>query len=172
MTATVLDRPHAGLVDWLASQGVEYEVHEHTEAFTARQTASAEGVDPAAFTKVVLVATDAGRPAMLLVDAVDQVDLRKARHVLGAAEVRLLTEPQAAALAPGCETGAVPALGALFDLPMFADFAVRDDPMISFNAGSHRFSVRVDRPAWERASGVTYGDLAVDDDTRPTWARS
>ncbi len=170
--ATILDRPHAGLIDWLATHGVEHEVHEHPEAFTARQTASADGIDPATFAKVVMVGTDEGRHAMILVDAIDQVDLRKAARALGAGDVRLLTEPQAAALTPGCETGAVPALGALFDLPMYADYAVRDDPVISFNAGSHRFTVRVERLAWERATGVTYADLAIDDDVRPTWART
>jgi Ala-tRNA(Pro) deacylase len=169
--ATILDRPHAGLLEWLANHGVDHEVHEHPEAFTARQTASAEHVDPATFTKVVMVRTDDGRPAMLLVDAIDQVDLRKARRALGAEDVRLLPEPDAAAIAPDCETGAVPALGTMFDIPMIADFAVRDDAVISFNAGSHRFSVRVDRAMWERASGVVYADLAVDDDVRPAWAR-
>ena len=170
--ATFLDRPHAGLLDWLASHGIEHEVHEHPEAFTARQTASAEGVDPTTFTKVVVVGTNDGRHALLLVDAVDQVDLHKARRVLGADDVRLLSEPAAANLTPGCAVGAVPALGPLFGLPMVADYAVRDDPVISFNAGSHRYSVRVDRVGWERATGVIYADLAVDDDVRPTWARS
>lgn len=169
--SAILDRPHVGLLDWLAKHDVDHEVHEHPEAFTARQTASAEGVDPATFAKVVLVATEDGRGVMFVVDAIDQVDLHKARVALDAADVRLLSEPEAARLTPGCETGAVPALGALWDLPMVADFAVRDDPAISFNAGSHHFSVRVDRAAWERASGVVYADLALDDDARPAWAR-
>jgi Ala-tRNA(Pro) deacylase len=170
--SAILDRPHAGLLEWLARHHVDHEVHEHPEAFTARQTASAEGVDPATFAKVVMVRTADGRAVMLVVDAIDQVDLHKARRALDATDVRLLAEPQVAELTPGCAIGAVPAIGALFDLPMVADFAVRDDPVISFNAGSHRFSVRVDRAAWERATGVAYADLALDDDVRPTWART
>lgn len=170
--ATILDRPHAGLLDWLARHGVEHDLHEHPEAFTARQTASVEGVDPATFVKVVVVVTDDGRTVLLLVDAVDQVDLRKAELALEASEVRLLPEPDAAALTPDCAVGTVPAVGQLFDLPMLADHGVRDDPAISFNAGSHRFSVRVDRAAWEKATGVRYADIAVDDDVRPTWAGS
>jgi Ala-tRNA(Pro) deacylase len=170
--STVLDRPHAGLLQWLAKHNVEHEVHEHPEAFTARSTASAEGVDPATFAKVVMVRTDDGRNVLLVVDAIDQVDLHKARLVLDASDVRLMSEPDAAGLTPGCETGAVPALGVLFDLPMVADHAVRDDPVISFNAGSHRFSVRLDRVAWERAAEVAYADLALDDDVRPAWARA
>jgi prolyl-tRNA editing enzyme YbaK/EbsC (Cys-tRNA(Pro) deacylase) len=66
----------------------------------------------------------------------------------------------------------MPAVGSLFGLGTYADYAVRDDPDISFNAGSHRFSARVERASWERACGVVYGDLASESDTRPAWARS
>ena len=66
----------------------------------------------------------------------------------------------------------MPAVGAVSGLPMYADYAVGDDTEISFNAGTHRYSVRVDRAAWERAAQVHYADLAVDADDRPAWARS
>jgi hypothetical protein len=55
---------------------------------------------------------------------------------------------------------------------MYADYAVKDDAEISFNAGSHRYSVRVDRASWERAAGVQYADLASAADARPAWAWS
>jgi Ala-tRNA(Pro) deacylase len=84
----------------------------------------------------------------------------------------LLSESELTDLAPGCEAGALPACGKLYGLSTYADFAVRDDRDISFNAGSHRFSVRVDRSGWERATGVRYADLASESDTRPAWARS
>ncbi len=171
-TETTLDRPYQPLLQWLASQDIEYEIHEHDRALTARATATAEGVDPRTFAKVVAVASHDGGNAIVVLDATDQLDLRKARHVLGASDVRLLTEPQLAALAPGCEVGAIPAVGALFGLATYADYAVRDDPEISFNAGSHRFSARVERARWERACGVIYADLAVDADAGPAWARS
>ena len=169
---TTLDRPHAGLLDWLASHDLEYEIHEHSPSFTARGTAGAEGVDPRTFAKVVGVVTQAGRNVLLILDATDQVDLHKARRVLETADVRLLTEAELTALAPGCEAGAMPAVGPLFGLPMLADHAVREDAEISFNAGSHRFSVRVERAGWERACDLVYADLATDSDTRPAWARS
>lgn len=172
MNATsTLDRPHRGLMAWLASNGIEHEVHVHREAFTARATAEAEGVDARTFAKVVAVATDDDRRALLVLDATDQVDLRKARRVLGAKDTRLLTEPELAGIASDCEAGALPAVGPLFGLPMYADYAVREDPEISFNAGTHRTSVRVDRAGWEAASGVVYADLAAEDEG-PVWARS
>ncbi|HET9085371.1 MAG TPA: YbaK/EbsC family protein [Candidatus Limnocylindrales bacterium] len=162
--------PLAGLQQWLAERDVDFDIHEHDEAFSATSTALAEGVDVRTFAKVVGVVTDDGRAALLVLDADDRLDLDKASTALDAKHVRLLTEAGLAALTPGCLPGAVPAVGELFQLPMIADLAVRDDAEISFNAGTHRHSVRVDRPAWERATGVRYADLAAEDPDRPAWA--
>ncbi|HEY7524727.1 MAG TPA: YbaK/EbsC family protein [Candidatus Limnocylindrales bacterium] len=151
---------------------MDFEIHEHLETFTAASTARSEGVDARTFAKVVGVATDDGRKALIVVDAPDRVDLRKARAVLGAAEVRLLTETELEELAPGCDAGALPAVGELFGVPMYVDYRVEDDAEISFNAGTHRHSVRVDRAGWEQAAHVHYADLAGAADDRPAWAQS
>jgi len=164
--------PHQALLDWLEAEGVEYEVHEHPATVTALETARAEHVDPHAFAKVVVVTTADGRRALLVLEAADHLDLVKSRSVLDSGHVALLTEHELEELAPDCELGALPAAGALWDLPLFADHALREDPEITFNAGSHRFCVRVDRTAWERAGNVRYADLAEDLDRRPAWARS
>ncbi len=169
---TTPDRPYPRLLEWLASHHVDYEIHEHDPAYTARSTAAAEGVDPRTFAKVVGLAADDGRMVLAVLDATDQVDLDKARRALGASEVRLLTEDELTALAPGCEVGAIPAVGPLFGLAMYVDHAVREDPEISFNAGSHRYSARVERTSWERVCDVAYANLAVESDTRPAWTRS
>lgn len=171
-TSSTLERPSPALLEWLASHDVEYEVHAHSPTFTARATAKAEGVDPRTFAKVVGVATPDGRHHLVVLDATDLLDLHKARHVIGADDVRLLSEGELADLAPDCQAGAIPAVGALFGLPTYADYAVRDDADISFNAGSHSYSVRVDRAGWDRACGVVYGDFAIDSDDEPAWARS
>jgi Ala-tRNA(Pro) deacylase len=171
MEAPTIARPYAPLLDWLERNRVDYEVHEHPVTFTAAGTATAEGVDARTFAKVVGVITDDGRRALLIVDAPDRVDLRKVRLLLEADDVRLLTERELTELAPDCEAGALPAVGALFGLPMHADFAVEDDPEISFNAGTHRYTVRVDRAAWERVAHVRYADLAAATEPGPAWAR-
>jgi Ala-tRNA(Pro) deacylase len=171
MDAATVTRPCEALLAWLDQHRIDYEVHDHAESFTATSSARAEGVDARSFAKVVAVETDDGRRALLVVDAPDRIDLRKARAVLDADEVRLLSEPELAGIARCCETGAVPAVGQLFGLPMHADFAVERDPEISFSAGTHRSSVRVDRSAWERASHVHYADLAADSEVRPAWSR-
>lgn len=168
--ATHTPGPHAGLLDWLAGHRVEYELHEHPLTFTARETAQAEGIDPRRFAKTIAVETDAGRRALLVVDAIDRVDLEKAGRVLGARRVRLLTEAELVEFAPECEVGTMPPVGELFGVPVYADHAVREDPEISFHAGSHHFTVHVDRAGWERAAGVVYADLA-EREGQPAWER-
>ncbi len=164
--------PHAGLLDWLEGNGIEHEVHEHAVSYTARETAHLEHVDLRAFAKTVGVLADDGRRALLVVDAADMVDLGRARRAMNAGHVRLLTESELAELVPSCDVGTIPPVPQLFGLPVYADYAVRDDEQITFCAGSHRWCVRVDRDAWERAAGVTYADLAEERDLRPRWARS
>ncbi len=164
--------PHAGLLDWLHTHHIDHELHEHPLAFTARETARAEGVDPRTFAKTLGVLTADGRRVLVVLDATDHLDLVKARRVLDAGHVRLLTEEELLEIAPGCAVGTMPPVGALFGMPVVADYAVREDPEISFHAGSHRFSVRVDRAAWERAAEVRYADLAEDIVREPAWVRS
>jgi len=162
--------PHAGLIEWLAARRVEYELREHPETYTAEATARADHTDPRRFAKVVGAAAADGRNVLLVVDAPDHVDLAKARRLLGSADVRILTEAEFTALAPDCEPGTVPPVPELFGLPVYMDLALREVPEIAFAAGSHRFSVHVDRQSWERAAGVAWADLARDDG-QPVWAR-
>jgi Ala-tRNA(Pro) deacylase len=163
--------PLPELIDWLRDHQVEFELHEHATTYTARATARAEGVSPETFAKTIGVAAEDGRRFLLVLDATDHVDLSRARHLLNVPKLRLMREDELGELAPSCEVGAVPPIP-LWGVPIHADYAVRADAEISFPAGTHEHSVRVDREGWERAVGVQYGDLAVPEDDRPLWARS
>lgn len=170
-TTTTLEHPDQQLLDWLAGHDIDHEVHVHDRTVTAQATAAAEGVDPRTFAKVVAIATNDGRKVLLVLEASDRLDFDRARQATAARDVRLLDEAELAELAPNCEVGALPPVGTLYDLPTIADHRLREDPEISFNAGSHRFAVRVDRAAWEQACSVVYADLAADRDAGPAWAR-
>jgi Ala-tRNA(Pro) deacylase len=167
MSTIVSKGPMRSLTRWLDDNHVDHEVHEHERSLTALATARAEGVDPRSFAKVVWVRTVEGGDALIVVDAEDHLDLRKARAVLHSKKVTLKDEDEIAALTPDCDPGAMPAVGALFGLPTYADEAIATASEISFNAGSHACAVRVDRAAWEHTLGVVYGDLASD-----TWRDS
>jgi Ala-tRNA(Pro) deacylase len=163
--------PHAGLLDWLAANGVEYELHKHPATVTALETARIERVDPRRFAKTLAVELANGDRAIVVLDATARLDLVKAARTLDTTSVRLVTEGELTELAPDIEVGALPPVGQLFGLRVLADFGIHDDPTISFPAGSHRFAVMVDRAAWERAAHVVYADLAAAIDRGPIWAR-
>ena len=164
--------PHRGLLDWLEANKVEYELHEHQTTYTARETAREEHVSMAAFAKAVGVIADDSRRALVVLDANDHVDLVRARRVLGASHVRLMTEAELAQSCPGCDVGATPPVGPIFGLEMHVDEAIRDVRDITFHAGSHRYTVHVDREAWERALGIKYVALAEHRILEPAWMRS
>jgi Ala-tRNA(Pro) deacylase len=121
--------------------------------------------------KCVVVQTADGRKALLALEASERVDLAKAAHALGATEVHLVTEAQLVEMAPGCEPGTWPPVDTMFGLPVLADSGLRDEPEVTFNAGSHEFAVRLDQAAWARAANVRYVDLAAGRPDEPVWAR-
>jgi Ala-tRNA(Pro) deacylase len=172
METPVSRGPLKSLMTWLGSEGVEYELHEHDRSLTALATARAEGVNPRSFEKVVWVRTEKGGDALIVLDADDHLDLKKARETLKSGRVTLVSEEEISQMTPDCDPGAMPAVGSLFGLSTYADLAVRDEPEISFNAGSHTVAVRVDRVAWEKALGVIYADLAATTWHEPPWYRS
>jgi Ala-tRNA(Pro) deacylase len=165
-TPTAGATPFPPLLRWLIEHDVDHEVHEHHATIRARETALAEGIDPRRFAKTIVLVADE-QPTLVVVDAIDRVDLTKAGSFLAAGSVRLATEGELAVLAPGCEVGTIPPVGELFGLKVTADHAIHDDPEISFHAGSHHFTVLVDRKGWERAGHIVYADLAATD--RPAW---
>jgi len=172
VTEAVHGGPHAGLLEWLAGHDVEYELRQHPLTITARETARVEGIDPRRFAKTLGVATEDGTRALVVVDATDRFDPVLARRVLGSGHVRLLDEDELRELAPDCDVGTVPPVGELFGVRVYADFAVREDPEITFHAGSHAYTVTVERASWEKAASVTYGHLAAAIDAGPAWASS
>lgn len=94
--------------------------------------------------KVVVVELDR-RPAMVLVAAGSRVDLRAAAQLAGATEARLADELTCAGAFPDCEAGAQPAMGNLYQLPVYVDHLLGRQPMIVFNAGTHTRAIRM---AW------------------------
>lgn len=159
MTSATPTQIDERLASWLRANEIPYEIHPHQLTYTALATAHAEGVEPRTFAKVVAVGTDAGRTVLVVLDAVDAVDLRKVSALIGGS-VRLLTEHELVEAIPGWEAGTVPPVPELAGAQVIADEAVRPDERISFIGGSHTVAVRVDRAAWERAAEITYGDVA------------
>lgn len=122
--------------NYLEEHELEYRVHRHPRAITAQEIAQAEGVTGWKVVKNVACSVD-GRPVVCAIAAPDVVDLDALSDLFGAADVRLLREPELADLFPGCELGAAPPLGGLFGLPVIFDRQLLGSESLLMNGGNH-----------------------------------
>jgi len=134
--------PIKTLTEALDAHQVKYVTIRHSCAFTAQEIAAEAHVSGRKMAKVVMVKLD-GKMAMVVVSAVDKVDLDLVRGKAQAKRVELASENEFAALFPGVETGAMPPFGNLYGLPVYVDETLSEDPEIAFNAGSHTELMRL-----------------------------
>ena len=137
---TALER----IEQYLKQKGVRYEVLHHAAAYTAQRIAQAEHIPGKMQVKVVMVKAD-GQFYMAVLPAVEHVDVVAFGKVVGKT-CRLATEAEFKDLFPDCEIGAMPPLGSLYELPVYADALLEEDDQIVFQAGTHSESVKM---AWD-----------------------
>jgi Ala-tRNA(Pro) deacylase len=130
------------LKEYLDTHQIKYQVLTHSTAYTAQEVAQAQHVPGKEVAKVVMVKKEDGTPVMLVLPASHRVDFTRLREVLGT-KAELEQEREFRDLFPGCETGAEPPFGNLFNLETIVDTALTLDEEIVFNAGSHWQTVRM-----------------------------
>lgn len=117
-------------------RGLAYETHEHPYAVTAQQVAAAEGRPGWQVAKPVFVWAG-GELVMLVLPAPLEVDLGLVAAALHVERPRLATEAEFADRFPDCDTGAEPPFGALYDMPVYVDARLLEQPQITFSVGRH-----------------------------------
>jgi len=144
---------------YLREQKVPFQVQHHAVAYTAQEVAAAEHVPGRMLAKVVMVFAD-GELAMLVLPAPSRVDPGKAASALSAAEVRLAREEEFAERFPGCEVGAMPPFGNLYDLPLLVDASLAEDETIVFEAGTHTDTMSMKYADYERLARPKVAEFA------------
>jgi len=151
--------PVQKLKEYLDSREVPYESITHPETFTAQRTAEAVHVKGKEMAKVVVVSVD-GTMAMVVLPADRHVDLKKVKKATGARTIALATEDEFQARFPGCDVGAMPPFGNLYDMMVFEDRELVEDEMIAFNAGTHTEVIKLAYQAYQDAVQPVIGDFA------------
>lgn len=139
--------------------GVSYEEHEHEEVFTAQEVAAAEHVTGWRVAKPVMLRTGHDL-AMAVVPAASEVDLAKVIAVVGS-EVRLADEGEFADVFTDCDLGAEPPFGELYDIAVFVDERLTEEPELEFRACSHTRSMRISTEDYLRLAERTVADIAT-----------
>jgi Ala-tRNA(Pro) deacylase len=130
------------LKEFLDAQGVRYDVRWHRRAFTAQEVAASEHVPGREMAKVVMLRAG-GEYLMAVLPAPYHVGLDRFGKAAGRPDVRLATETEFAGLFPGCEAGAMPPFGNLYNIPVWVDESLTRDEEIVFNAGNHEQTVHM-----------------------------
>jgi len=128
------------LEDYLGRAGIAYELTTHPIRYTAQGVAQAEHIAGRLVAKAVMVLID-DQLAMIVAPGTDLVDLDWVREATGAREVRLAREEEFRHVFPDCEVGAMPPFGHLYGVPLYVDVKLARDPVIVFNAGTHRQTI-------------------------------
>jgi len=134
--------PEQQLKQYLDEQGVRYEVLSHAPAFTSQEVAAEAHVPGRQFAKTVAIRID-DRLALAVLPATDQVDLEALKASVGAQTVDLASEEEFADRFPGCELGAMPPFGNLYDMEVFVSPRLARADAIAFNAGTHSEAVKL-----------------------------
>ena len=132
----------ARLKSYLDKKGVDYQVLYHQRVYTAQEVAAAQHVPGGELAKVVMVKVD-GHLVVMVLPASSMVDMDKLKNLFPAKGVGLAREEEFQGLFPDCEIGAMPPFGNLYELEVYVDTALAEQPHIVFQAGSHVETIRM-----------------------------
>jgi Ala-tRNA(Pro) deacylase len=141
--------PIKKLKDFLDSKGIKYVTISHSTAYTANEIAASAHIPGKELAKTVMVKID-GKMTMAVLPASYKVDFDLLQKVTGAKKVELASEQEFQGMFPGCEIGAMPPFGNLYEMEVLVDKSLCEDEEIAFNAGSHTELLRLSYKDFER----------------------
>ena len=130
------------LKEFLDNSLVAYEVLTHPVAFTAQQLAAVQHVKGKQLAKVV-VARSGSEFMMIVLPAPYHVGLQRARAAIDRQDLEIAHESEFASLFAGCEPGAMPPFGNLYNVPVWVDESLAQDEEIVFNACTHTQAIKM-----------------------------
>ena len=120
----------------LDAENVKYVTVSHSVAYTAQEIAASAHIKGKALAKTVILKID-GKITMAVLPANYKIDFDLIKEAFGSKDVRLSNEQEFKDKFPGCEVGAMPPFGNLYDVETFVAASLIDDNEIAFNAGTH-----------------------------------
>ena len=141
--------PVQQLKEFLDSRGVRYVSILHSLAYTAQEVAASAHVSGKEMVKTLVVKID-GRMALVALPASEKIDLHEVKEATGAKNVELATEAEFGSRFPGCDLGAMPPFGNLYDMDTYVTESLTRDREIAFNAGTHTEVIRMSYADFER----------------------
>ena len=124
------------LKEFLDINNIKYISIFHSQAYTAQEVAASAHIPGRKLAKTVMVKID-GKMAMAVLSASDKIDFILIQETAGASKVELASEKEFTDLFPGCNVGAIPPFGNLYEMQVIVDEKLSKETEIVFNAGSY-----------------------------------
>lgn len=129
------------LQEYLDQQDIDYDLVEHPRTECTSETAQAAHIPGTKVLKTVVIHREQGC-VLAVVPSTHRIRLDALQDILGA-PLGLASETEIAELFDDCELGAVPPVGAAYDLPVMLDQGLSELDDVYFEAGDHRTLVHV-----------------------------
>lgn len=140
--------PTKSIQDYLKKNNVAYTSIPHPVAYAAREISHVCDIPEAQLAKTVVIY--AGKKiAMIVLPACDSIDFYRLKKELNETDVSLTSEQEFSKLFPDCEVGAMPPFGDLYNMDVYVDKSLADNPQITFNAGTHNELIRLAYKDWK-----------------------
>ncbi len=141
--------PAQKLISFLDDEGVKYVTIRHSPAYTAQEIAATTHIPGKQVAKTVIIKRN-GEIAMAVLPATDMIEFMLLKGALGTEDVALASEEEFEQFFPGCELGAMPPFGNLYDMDVFVDARLAEDELIAFNAGTFKELIKMPYAEFER----------------------
>ncbi len=141
--------PVKKLKEYLDQNNIKYVTIKHSLAYTAQEIAASAHIGGKRLAKTVLIKTD-GKLVMLVLPASYKIDFKLLKESMGKESIRLANEQEFKDKFPGCEVGAMPPFGNIYDMTVYVAASLVEDEEILFNAGSHTELIKLAYNDFER----------------------
>src|SRR5436309_9394307 len=128
--------------NFLQQRNVPFRMLDHEPTYAAQRLAQIVHVSGEEVAKVVLLRADDGY-VLAVLPATRSVNIDRVRELVGAAAVKLATEPECGTCFPDCELCALPPFGSKYGLRTLVDRSLSEDDEIVFEGNTHHEAIRM-----------------------------
>lgn len=130
---------HQKLIDFLDQNSISYRRLTHAEVHTSAEAAAIRGTLPSQGAKAMLFFADK-KPILIVLSGDLKISNSLFKKQFNIKDLRLATVTEVESIT-GTLVGAVPPFGNLFNVPVYVDDQLLNQPQIAFNAGLRTVSV-------------------------------
>ena len=129
------------IIQTFNEQGVKYELLEHEPVYTSADAAKIRDTKLSDGAKALVFIADKN-PILVVLPGDKKVDTSMFKKLFGISDLAMATKEQVKEIT-GLEVGAIPPVGSVMGLKVYFDDEFKSKDIVSFNAGSHSKSIRI-----------------------------